>query len=43
MRMRGGVKVAPGFSYSSGLNEHFLTVDELRKLIGIAAHPKEFA
>lgn len=43
MRMRGGVKVAPGFSYSSGLNEHFLTVYELRKLIGIAAHPKEFA
>ena len=28
-----GKLVAPGFCYDSGSNEHFLTVDELRKLI----------
>jgi FlaA1/EpsC-like NDP-sugar epimerase len=27
------VKVPPGFNYSSGANDHFLTVEELRKLI----------
>ena len=26
-------KVAPGFTYNSGANEHFLSVDELRSLI----------
>jgi len=30
---RNGKLVAPGFSYDSGSNEHFLTVDELRTLI----------
>ena len=30
----GGVPVMPGFSYNSGTNEHFLSVDELRELIG---------
>lgn len=29
----GGKPVMPGFSYSSGANDHFLTVEELRKLI----------
>jgi UDP-N-acetylglucosamine 4,6-dehydratase len=29
----GAVPVAPGFTYSSGTNERFLTVDELRRLI----------
>lgn len=33
-REMGGKMVAPGFSYNSGNNEHFLTVEELRKLIG---------
>jgi FlaA1/EpsC-like NDP-sugar epimerase len=30
---RPGTKVAPGFSYSSGTNDRFLSVDELRDLI----------
>ncbi|MES2319246.1 MAG: UDP-N-acetylglucosamine 4,6-dehydratase (inverting) [Pseudomonadota bacterium] len=30
----GGVPVSAGFSYNSGANEHFLSVDELRELIG---------
>ena len=39
----GGQPVAPGFSYNSGTNPHFLSVDELRVLIarhgaGEAAH-----
>ena len=29
----GGVRVAQGFSYNSGKNDHFLTVPELRELI----------
>ena len=29
----GGTQVNPGFTYNSGLNEHFLSVDELRLLI----------
>jgi len=29
----GGSRVKPGFSYNSGANDHFLTVDELRSLI----------
>ena len=30
-----GTPCTPGFSYDSGTNEHFLTVDELRELIDI--------
>lgn len=30
---RGGTRVAPGFSYNSGTNEDFLSVDQLRDLI----------
>jgi UDP-N-acetylglucosamine 4,6-dehydratase len=33
LQLRGGTKVAPGFSYSSATNDRFLTVDELRDLI----------
>jgi UDP-N-acetylglucosamine 4,6-dehydratase (inverting) len=33
IRVKGGEPVAPGFSYNSGSNEHFLTVEELRALI----------
>jgi UDP-N-acetylglucosamine 4,6-dehydratase (inverting) len=29
----GGAAVTPGYSYNSGSNEHYLTVDELRSLI----------
>jgi FlaA1/EpsC-like NDP-sugar epimerase len=29
----GARRVEPGFSYASGRNPHFLTVDELRELI----------
>ncbi len=29
----GGSPVSPGFCYNSGTNEHFLSVDELRRLI----------
>lgn len=32
-RERGATRVSPGFSYDSGTNEHFLTVDEIRSLI----------
>ncbi|WP_426208446.1 UDP-N-acetylglucosamine 4,6-dehydratase (inverting) [Massilia sp. TWP1-3-3] len=35
----GGVPVAPGFSYDSGTNEHFLTAAELRELIQIHVDP----
>ena len=35
LEQRGGQRVTPGFSYNSGTNDHFLTVDELRDLIGI--------
>ena len=31
---QGGTPVTPGFAYNSGSNDHFLTVDELRTLIG---------
>jgi UDP-N-acetylglucosamine 4,6-dehydratase/5-epimerase len=41
LRIRGGVRVTPGFSYNSGTNDRFLSVDELRELIGIAAHVEE--
>lgn len=34
----GGLRVEPDFSYNSGTNKHFLSVDELRTLI--AAHVK---
>ena len=34
----GGERVTPGFSYNSGANDRFLTVDELRELIGINLH-----
>jgi UDP-N-acetylglucosamine 4,6-dehydratase (inverting) len=33
MSLRGGSRAAPGFSYNSGSNDHFLTVQELRALI----------
>ena len=33
LERRGGSRVAPGFSYNSGTNAHFLTVGELRELI----------
>jgi UDP-N-acetylglucosamine 4,6-dehydratase len=32
-RQFGGSLVKPGFSYDSGTNEHFLTVDEIRQMI----------
>lgn len=32
-RDRGATRVAPGFCYESGTNEHFLTVEEIRSLI----------
>lgn len=32
-RDRGATRVPPGFCYESGTNEHFLTVEEIRKLI----------
>ncbi|HWI88774.1 MAG TPA: UDP-N-acetylglucosamine 4,6-dehydratase (inverting) [Sphingomicrobium sp.] len=35
---RGGERVKPGFSYNSGTNERFLSVDELRDLIGTNLH-----
>jgi UDP-N-acetylglucosamine 4,6-dehydratase/5-epimerase len=35
----GARKVAPGFSYNSGENEHFLTVEELRVLIQAHVDP----
>ena len=30
---KGAKRVAEGFSYSSGTNEHFLSVEEIRDLI----------
>jgi len=33
VRLRGANRVEPGFSYNSGGNEHFLGVEELRRLI----------
>jgi FlaA1/EpsC-like NDP-sugar epimerase len=41
LRLKGGVRVTPGFSYNSGTNDRFLSVDELRDLIGIAAPVEE--
>lgn len=35
LERQGGVRVKPGFSYNSGTNERFLTVDELRDLIRV--------
>ena len=32
-RQRGATRVAPGFSYDSGTNEQFLSVEEIRSLI----------
>jgi UDP-N-acetylglucosamine 4,6-dehydratase (inverting) len=34
LQQRGGVRVEPGFAYNSGSNPDFLTVDDLRGLIG---------
>jgi UDP-N-acetylglucosamine 4,6-dehydratase (inverting) len=34
LERRGGERVTPGFSYNSGTNDRFLTVEELRDLIG---------
>jgi UDP-N-acetylglucosamine 4,6-dehydratase/5-epimerase len=34
LEKRPGTKVEPGFAYNSGANDRFLTVDELRELIG---------
>lgn len=39
----GGTRVAPGFSYNSGLNETFLTVDELRELISRHVSPAPYS
>jgi len=33
LALRGGSKVTPGFSYNSGANDRFLSVEELRELI----------
>ena len=33
LEQTGAKRVAPGFSYNSGTNEHFLTVPELRQLV----------
>jgi UDP-N-acetylglucosamine 4,6-dehydratase/5-epimerase len=35
---RAGKRVAEGFSYNSGTNEHFLSVEELRRLIETELH-----
>jgi UDP-N-acetylglucosamine 4,6-dehydratase len=35
---RGAKRVEPGFSYNSGNNSHFLTVEELRALIALEVH-----
>jgi UDP-N-acetylglucosamine 4,6-dehydratase len=40
---KGAKPVASGFSYDSGSNDHFLTVDELRKLIQIHVDPTHTA
>ena len=34
LQQRGGLRVEPGFAYNSGNNPDFLTVDDLRRLIG---------
>jgi hypothetical protein len=34
LQQRGGLRVEPGFVYNSGSNPDFLTVDDLRGLIG---------
>ena len=36
---RGGSRVEPGFAYNSGNNPHFLTVEEIRGLIGRHVDP----
>lgn len=41
LRARGGDRVTPGFSYDSRTNDRFLTVDELRELIGVDIRVKE--
>jgi UDP-N-acetylglucosamine 4,6-dehydratase (inverting) len=38
VQQRGGKRVKPGFSYNSGTNDRFLTVEELRELIGTKLH-----
>jgi UDP-N-acetylglucosamine 4,6-dehydratase (inverting) len=38
-RTMGGVPVGPGFSYNSGKNDRFLTVEELRALIASQVKP----
>jgi UDP-N-acetylglucosamine 4,6-dehydratase/5-epimerase len=39
LEVRRGTLVPPGFSYNSGTNEHFLTVEELRELIRMHVDP----
>jgi UDP-N-acetylglucosamine 4,6-dehydratase (inverting) len=39
LELRQGALVPPGFSYNSGTNEHFLSVDELRELIRAHVDP----
>jgi UDP-N-acetylglucosamine 4,6-dehydratase len=44
LRQRGGVPCPDGFRYSSDRNTHWLTVSELRKMIGLVeteTHPGE--
>jgi UDP-N-acetylglucosamine 4,6-dehydratase (inverting) len=43
LEIRGGSRVAPGFSYNSGSNEQFLTVDKLRALIRQHVDPAHVA
>jgi FlaA1/EpsC-like NDP-sugar epimerase len=38
LEQRGGERVKPGFSYNSGTNDRFLTVEELRHLISANLH-----
>ena len=33
LERRGGQRVMPGFSYNSGTNDHFLSVQDLRRLL----------
>jgi UDP-N-acetylglucosamine 4,6-dehydratase (inverting) len=43
LEQRGGARVKPGFSYNSGTNERFLTIDELRDLIRKNLHAEAAA
>ena len=42
-RTLGVQRVPPGFSYNSGTNEHFLTVEELRELIAEHVESAQFS